>query len=141
MAYGVSGTGAKLAYKFNVLKSDTLRAVDIFFAQSGLSVTNLIFKLSIWTGTNVPVGNPVYEKFNQTPNYIDSINGFYTYLTDPIFVPAGTYFFGYVQNSATILNLGLDTKSPADATRKLINFNGTYDFSVTRHVDDSAGVQ
>ena len=41
-------------------------------------------------------------------------------------MPAGTYFFGYVQNSATILNLGLDTNTPADASRKLINFNGTW---------------
>ncbi|MBL0343241.1 MAG: T9SS type A sorting domain-containing protein [Bacteroidetes bacterium] len=72
------------------------------------------------------MGPPVYEKLNQTPNYVDSINGFYTYLTDPIYLPAGTYFFGYRQTNATILNLGLDTNTPADASRKFINFNGNW---------------
>lgn len=127
LAYGVSGVGAQLAYKFEVLKPDTLRSVQIFFAQSGLSVSNQIFRLAMWTGgSSGPVGVPVYQKFNQTPNYIDSINGFYGYNTDPIFVTPGTYFFGYIQNNATILNLGLDTNTPADPSRKFINFNGSW---------------
>ena len=130
LAYGVSGVGAQLAYKFEVLKPDTLRSVQMFFAQSGLSVTNQIFRLAIWTGgATGPVGAPVYEKFNQTPNYVDSINGFYGYNTNALFVPPGTYFFGYIQNNATILNLGLDTNTPADATRKFINFNGSWNVS------------
>ena len=126
LAYGVSGVGAQLAYKFEVLKGDTLRSVDMFFAQSGVSVSNLIFKLAIWTGTTVPVGAPVFQKFNQTPNYIDSINGFYSYTTPALYLPPGTYFFGYIQNIATILNLGLDINTPADPSRKFINVNGNW---------------
>lgn len=130
LAYGVSGAGAQLAYKFEVLKPDTLRSVQMFFAQSGLSVTNQIFKLAIWVGgATGPVGAPVYQKFNQTPNYVDSINGFYGYNTDALFMPPGTYFFGYIQNNATILNLGLDVNTPAIPSRKFINFNGNWTVS------------
>lgn len=127
LAYGVSGIGAQLAYKFDVLKSDTLRAVHMFFAQSGLDVSNQPFRLAVWAGTGLgPVGAPVYQKFNQTPNYIDSINGFFIYLTDHILIPAGTWYIGYIQTNATILNLGLDVNTPADNTRKFINTTGNW---------------
>lgn len=127
LAYGINGIGAQLAYKFTTLKADTLRAVNFFWAQSGLSVTNQIFRLAIWIGGSAgPVGAPFYEKFNQTPNYIDSINGFYTYQTDPILLPAGTYFFGFIQNNAVLLNLGLDVNTPADQSKKFINTNGAW---------------
>lgn len=127
LGYGVNGVGASLAYKFEILKGDTLRAFKIYFAQLGTSVTNQIFRLAVWGGGGGgPVGAPVYEKFNQTPNYVDSINGFYTYMTDPVFVPAGTWYFGFIQNNAVLLNLGLDTNTPADASRKFINTSGTW---------------
>jgi len=127
LGYGVNGVGASLAYKFEVLKPDTLRAVRMFFAQLGVSVTNQVFRLAIWAGNAAgPVGAPVYEKFNQTPNYSDSINGFFTYLTDPVYVPAGTWYFGFIQNNAVLLNLGLDINTPADPSRKFINTNGIW---------------
>ncbi len=127
LAYGINGIGAQLAYKFDILKGDTLRAVNMFFAQSGLSVTNQLFRLCIWAGTSSgPVGAPLYQKFNQSPNYIDSINGFYTYLTDPVYVPQGTWYFGFIQNNAVLLNLGLDVNTPADPSRKFINTSGSW---------------
>jgi hypothetical protein len=127
LGYGIVGTGAQLAYKFDLLKGDTLRAVNIFFAQLGASVTNQIFKLAVWSGAGAgPVGAPVYQKFNLTPNYVDSINGFYTYLTDPIYLPAGTWYFGFIQNNSTILNLGLDVNTAADPSKKYINTNGSW---------------
>ncbi len=127
VAYGVSGVGASLASKFDILKPDTLRAVQIYFAHLGLSVTNQIFRLAVWSGgASGPSGNPVYEKFNQSPNYIDSINGFYTYYTDPIYLTAGSWFFGWTQNNGTLLNMGLDLNTPADQSRKFINTSGSW---------------
>lgn len=127
LAYGVSGAGAQLAYKFDLIKADTLRAVHMFFAQSGLDVSAQPFRLAVWSGNaSGPSGAPVYQKFNQSPNYLDSINGFYTYLTDPVALAAGTWFFGYIQTNATILNLGLDVNTPADNTRKFINTSGSW---------------
>jgi hypothetical protein len=82
--------------------------------------------MAVWSGSTAPSGAPIYQKFNQTPNYIDSINGFYTYLTGPVYLPAGTYFFGTIQNAATILNLGLDINTPADQSKKLINTTGNW---------------
>jgi len=127
LSYGINGIGAQLAYKFTTLKGDTLRAINMHFTQSGLSVTNQLFRLAIWTGNAAgPVGAPFYEEFNQTPNYNDSINGFFTYHTDPIYLPAGTWFFGFIQNNAVLLNLGLDVNTPADATKKFINTSGSW---------------
>jgi hypothetical protein len=127
LAYGINGIGAQLAYKFDILKGDTLRAINMFWAQSGLSVTNQLFRLCIWAGTSSgPVGAPLYQQFNQSPNYTDSINGFYTYLTDPLYVPPGTWFFGFIQNNAVLLNLGLDVNTPADPSRKFINTSGSW---------------
>jgi hypothetical protein len=126
LGYGINGIGAQLAYKFQVLQSDTLRAVQFFFTQLGLSVSSQLVKLAVWSGSSAPSGAPVYEEFNQTPNYTDSINGFYNYLTDPVYLAAGTYFFGWVQNSTTILNLGLDINTPADQSKKFINTTGNW---------------
>jgi hypothetical protein len=126
LGYGINGVGAALAYKFLVIKQDTLRAVKIYFAQLGTSVTNQIFRLAIWAGATSPVGSPVYEKFNLTPNYTDSINGFYTYLTDPVPLSPGNWFIGIIQNNAVLLNLGLDVNTPADPTRKFINTSGSW---------------
>lgn len=127
LGYGVNGVGASIAYKFEILKGDTLRAINIYFAQLGLSVTNQVFRLAIWSGNAAgPIGAPVYEKFNQSPNYTDSINGFFTYLTDAVYVPQGTWYFGFIQNNAVLLNLGLDTNTPADPSRKFINTSGTW---------------
>jgi len=126
LGYGVSGIGAQLAYKFELLADDTLRAVDIFFTQIGTSVTNNIFRLAVWTGGSSPSGSPIYEKFNQSPNYTDSINGFYTYKTDATFLTAGTYFFGWIQNLPKILNLGLDINTDVDASRKFFNTTGSW---------------
>ncbi len=126
LGYGVSGIGAQLAYKFELLAPDTLRAVQMFFTQIGTSVTNRIFRIAVWTGANSPSGSPIYEKFNQSPNYSDSINGFYTYLTDDIYLSAGTYYFGWIQNLSTILNLGLDINTEVDASRKFYNTTGSW---------------
>jgi hypothetical protein len=126
VAYGVSGIGAQLAYKFELLSDDTLRAVQMFFTQIGANVSNSVFRIAIWTGGNSPSGSPIYEKFNQSPNYSDSINGFYTYKTDPLFLTAGTYYFGWIQNLSTVLNLGLDLNTEVDPSRKFFNVTGNW---------------
>lgn len=126
VAYGVSGIGAQLAYKFELLSDDTLRAVQMFFTQIGASVANNVFRIAIWTGANSPSGSPIYEKFNQSPNYTDSINGFYTYKTDPLFLTAGTYYFGWIQNLSNVLNLGLDLNTDVDPSRKFFNVTGNW---------------
>lgn len=127
LAYGINGVNAKLAYRFDLLRPDTLRGINMFFAQSGTSVASQQFRLAVWSGNaSGPQGNPVYEKFNQTPMYVDSLNKFKAYLTDPIYLTAGTWYFGFIQNNAVLLNLGLDMNTPADATKKYYNTTGTW---------------
>jgi len=127
LAYGINGVNAKLAYRFDILKGDTLRGVNMFFAQSGTSVASQQFRLAVWSGNaSGPQGNPVYEEFNQTPAYLDSINKFKTYKTDPIYLGPGTWYFGFIQNNAVLLNIGLDVNTPADPTKKYFNTSGSW---------------
>lgn len=127
LAYGINGINAKLAYRFDLLQSDTLRGINMFFAQSGTSVASQQFRLAVWSGNaSGPQGNPVYEKFNQTPMYVDSLNKFKTYPTDPIYLTAGTWYFGFIQNNAVLLNLGLDVNTPSDPSKKYYNTSGSW---------------
>jgi hypothetical protein len=127
LAYGINGVNAKLAYRFDLLQGDTLRAINMFFAQSGVSVASQQFRLAVWSGnTSGPQGNPVYEKLNQTPVYLDSLNQFKTYLTDPVYLNAGTWYFGFIQNNSVLLNLGLDMNTPADPSKKYYNTSGSW---------------
>jgi len=127
LAYGINGVNAKLAYRFDLLQADTLRALNMFFAQSGVSVASQQFRLAVWSGNaSGPQGNPVYEKFNQTPVYLDSLNQFKTYLTDPVYLTAGTWYFGFIQTNSVLLNLGLDVNTPADPSKKYYNTSGSW---------------
>lgn len=127
LAYGINGINAKLAYRFDLLQPDTLRGINMFFAQSGTSVASQQFRLAVWSGNaSGPQGNPVYEKFNQTPMYVDSLNKFKTYETDPIYLAAGTWYFGFIQNNSVLLNLGLDVNTPSDPTKKYYNTSGSW---------------
>ncbi len=127
LAYGINGINAKLAYRFDLLQADTLRGINMFFAQSGTSVASQQFRLAIWSGNaSGPQGNPVYEKFNQTPMYVDSLNKFKTYLTDPVYLTAGTWYFGFIQNNSVLLNIGLDINTPADPSKKYFNTSGNW---------------
>ncbi|MFM7176391.1 MAG: hypothetical protein ACKO0X_03075, partial [Bacteroidota bacterium] len=127
LAYGINGVNAKLAYRFDLLQADTLRAINMFFAQSGTSVASQQFRLAVWSGNaNGPQGNPVYEKFNQSPLYVDSLNKFNTYRTDPVFLTAGTWYFGFIQNNSVLLNIGLDINTPADPSKKYYNTAGSW---------------
>jgi hypothetical protein len=127
LAYGINGVGAKLAYRFDLLASDTLRAINMYFVQSGASVASQQFRLAVWAGnSNGPQGNPVYEKFNQTPVYVDSVNKYKTYSVDPLYLTSGTWYFGFIQNNAVLLNLGLDVNTPSDPSRKYFNTSGVW---------------
>jgi hypothetical protein len=83
--------------------------------------------LAVWSGNaSGPQGNPIYEEFNQTPAYLDSINKFKTYRTDPIYLGPGIWYVGFIQNNAVLLNIGLDVNTPADPSKKYFNTSGTW---------------
>ncbi|NNF01160.1 MAG: T9SS type A sorting domain-containing protein, partial [Bacteroidia bacterium] len=125
--YSINASGGKIAYGFTLLKPDTLRAVQIHFSQLNDDVSNKLFKLAVWKDIGL-VGQEelIYEKINQKPVYVDSINGFATYgIPDTILTVSGNIFVGFIQNTADFLNVGLD-RNRINNNVMFYNTNGTW---------------
>ncbi|MCX6292394.1 MAG: hypothetical protein NT126_11620 [Bacteroidetes bacterium] len=109
-AYGIPEAHAKIAYKFDVKMTDTLRGVQIYFNPVGDIVHNKLFSLCYWSDVDVNANseNLVYKKINCKPYNIDSINGFATYLFDTLLiVPSGPMYpitcLPFIPDTGTIL--------------------------------------
>lgn len=111
--YYINGTGGRMAGKYVLKTSDTLRSVRIYFDQVG-SLTSQIysFRIKIWApGVNGPSNILVYKDSVRTPNYFPngSINSFSEYyLPSPLILNAGTYYIGIQQESASGVVVGFD---------------------------------
>lgn len=120
IGYGVTGnTDVRVAYRFDVKQTDTLRGVQIYFNPVGLNVHNKLFQLAYWDQLSVS-GNSdhlVYKLINQKPANVDSLNEFATYLFDTLLVvPPGPAYVGFFQNEpGTIYGLGLDRNTDSHA--------------------------
>ncbi len=112
--YYVNGVGGRMAGKYVLKKSDTLRSVKIYFDQVG-SLTSQIysFKIKIWApGTNGPGNALVYSDATaRVPNYFSnaSINSFSEYYISPeLILNQGTYYIGIQQETAGGVVVGFD---------------------------------
>jgi len=99
--------GGFVAQRFETLKSDSLKAVQFYFNKLD-SISQGPFFLMIWSaGNNVP-GQNIYSQGILYPEYYGE-NKFFTYVLDsPVFLNAGTYYFGWAQTGSFNLNLGFD---------------------------------
>ncbi len=104
-AYGINVSGAQLAYEFKLNRPDTLRAVQMYFPQMLDSVNDIPFKLTIWDNLS-PSGNILYQQ-EVFPFHTQNGN-FYTYYIDEPFQLVGTFYVGWEQTTADLLNIGLD---------------------------------
>ena len=112
LGYGVQGIGSKLAHEFDIKKSDTLTAIQIYFnpIRDDLSAEN--FRLKVWSSlspevevysqSNTQFYNPIYSPRNEFVNYT---------LNQPIYLSAGTYYFGWEKISNNFLNVGYDVNT------------------------------
>lgn len=107
VGYGVQGIGSKLAHQFNVKKSDTLTAVKMYFNPITYNHSAKTFKLTIWSSLSPE--NIVYQQNAYYSPIYSKTNEFLEYLLDaPLYLPAGTYYFGYEKISEDFLNIGWD---------------------------------
>ena len=105
--YGVLGIGAKLANQFNIKKSDTLVALSIYFNPVTYIQSAKSFKLKIWSSLSPEVliysqsgyFNPIYSFTNESLKFN---------LDAPLYLPAGTYYFGYENITEDYLTVGYD---------------------------------
>lgn len=109
IGYGVQGIGSKLAHEFNIKKNDTLTAFQIYFNPMQDNHSGETFRMKVWSSLN-----PEVEVYTQTVSQFTSpiysnTNDFLNYpLNDPVYLTAGTYYFGWEKISAPYLNVGWD---------------------------------
>lgn len=116
--YGLRG-GEMLrgAYKFNMLKSDTLRAVKFYFNET--LTRNIFFNLCIWAESKEKPGTPgelLYLDEGKMTSQKKDFDGFTTYNIDPAKIKGGadelitdrTFFIGWEQPKDLSINIGVD---------------------------------
>lgn len=112
-AYGLTGAGLELAYRFDIPIGDSLRAVYFNFPQL-LHDDNdeLPIRVQVWEDLSLP---PIYEALQFVdPQYTEG-NGFFRIeLDDPVFVN-GSFYVGFRQQEATKIYIGFDANNNAKA--------------------------
>ena len=124
--YGVQGIGSKLAHEFDIKKSDTLTAFRIYFNPIVNNLNAESFRLKVWSSLN-----PEIEVYSQTatqftnPIY-SSTNTYLDYaLNQPLYLTAGTYYFGWEKITANFLNVGWDVNTN-NRNKVHINYSGLW---------------
>ncbi len=113
-ALGLSTLYAQLAEKFTSTTADTLRCIDIYFNPIITNVETYTFRLKVWSAAGSIPGAAVftsdttlYPEYGQLmPNQFKRY-----YLNEPVYLNAGTFFIGFIQNTNQFLNVGLDKNS------------------------------
>lgn len=113
LAYGPTGTQARLAIKYTPYEDDSLIGARIHFVPSVYDVSDKLFLLTVWADNGGKPGTVLYEDplfFPRSPQYNYQRNIFTTYLfQDTMKVPvSGTFHIGWRQFDADRLNVGLD---------------------------------
>ncbi|MDG1477253.1 MAG: hypothetical protein P8Q14_08910, partial [Vicingaceae bacterium] len=121
--YGVQGIGSKLAHEFNIKKSDTLTAFQIYFNPIQNDLSGQSFRLKIWSSLS-----PETEVYSQvatafTSPIYSNTNQFLIYnLDQPIILAVGTYYFGWEKISSEYLNVGWDVNTN---NKSKVHFNSS----------------
>ncbi len=119
-----NSVNAKIAMRFDLLEPDTIRAVQMFFVQQYDNSSSYTFSLTIWS--SLSPANIIYQRYNLTPDYMDSINGFQTYvITDTTLILSGTVYIGITCNMANDYDLGFDFNTN-NQSKMFYNSNGNW---------------
>lgn len=123
-AYALNGIGSKLAIEYFANEPDTIKEVYIHWAYVDGSNSDLYFSLMIWDYIDTTLTsngeNIIYEADFLSPQYVDSINGWYVYqLVDFLGEPApvvvdGYFYVGWLQTQSAFLNVGFDVNTVAN---------------------------
>lgn len=117
--------GGFAAQKFDTYLGDTLKSIQFYFNRVNDPIIDKSFYLMVWgAGANVP-GEILVNEGVHSPYYYGQ-NVFITYeLENPIYLPAGSYYFGWAQNSGFDINIGYD-KNTNNANRIFYNLDGNW---------------
>lgn len=132
-AYGLTGGPdivKKFAYQFNIPKPDTLAGFQIMYDQVNDNVSQLVFSLEAWDTLQLNnylfIDSPIIEIDNLLPLYIDSVNGFATYVLDTPMIITGTFYLGWAQTDTRNLQIGYDLNSTLGYQHMFVYLDGEW---------------
>lgn len=112
-AYFLQTAGGKLAYRYDLLGADSLRAIRIYFNPQANAPPDVApyqgsFLCTVWKSLEPEVIQHQNYSFS-TPRYrFDGINKFVEYELDSAIRVEGTIYIGWVQTNAAKMNIGFD---------------------------------
>lgn len=113
MGYGLNSAGGKLAYRFDLVGGDSLRAIRMYFnpianAPPAGQPPSGSFLLTVWKSLDPEI--IVHQNFSfSSPEYRDhGLNKFVEYPLDSAIWVEGAMFIGWTQTNTTNMNLGFD---------------------------------
>jgi hypothetical protein len=125
--YGLTPKGSLLAYRFNISKTDTLRAVQIYFNRTLSQANQQFFYLLVWNDNNGKPGDQIYDTLVFV-RFADSLNKFVTYRVSPPLKVSGNFYVGMEQTTDDNLNIGFDRYNNSQ-TEILYNSDGQWNTS------------
>ncbi|MFY8021704.1 MAG: T9SS type A sorting domain-containing protein [Bacteroidia bacterium] len=123
--YGIknkTNCGAALKYVLEV--PDTLYGMYVFFNQSESNVSNSTFNLKVWKSISrvmEPANDDVvlYKSSDLKPVYTNKINGFAAFKIEPPIAITDSFYIGWEQTQAFVLNIGIDKNFPLGINRNM----------------------
>ena len=106
----------RVAYKYDMLQSDTLRAISMYFNPTMLA-SNTTFNLCVWAkANNGEPGELLYKAPSERVKYADGIFEFVDYEIKTDYIISGddnlvvdkSFFIGWEQPYDVLLNVGID---------------------------------
>ena len=134
-AFALGGTSmilGELAQQFTSTIPDTLRCIDIYFNPLWNDATLYTIVMKVWNDAggqpsaeiysdNInPPFSPQYDMVDYGPDHFIRY-----YLLTPLYLPASTFYVGFLQNTNQFLNVGVD-KRTNNMNKVFYNTTGTW---------------
>lgn len=129
LGYGLSIAGGKVGYRFTLNLADSLRGIAMFFNRVQNDQNDQFFTLKVWDNNNGKPGNVIWERENVKPVFSEDLYRIQVYEIDPPVPVLGTFFIGWEQTTADLLNVGFDTHQDASANL-FFNASGSWEQSL-----------
>jgi hypothetical protein len=113
LGYGLSLAGGKAAYRFILNIADTLKGIGMFFNRVQNDANDQFFTLKVWDNNNGKPGNVIWQQESLKPKFSDELYRMQIYEVNPPLPLIGTFFVGFEQTTADLLNVGFDTHNDA----------------------------
>lgn len=112
----------KVAFKYDILQSDTLTSVAMYFNPTMESATT--FNLCIWADNYGSPGELLYYATSEKQQYEDGLYQFVRYAIEPENIVSGadnlvvdkTFYVGWEQPNDVLLNVGMDLNTKLNNT-------------------------